>query len=326
MPLISVITPVYNGDKTIRAAIQSVLNQTFSDFELIVINDGSTDSTLEVATSIKDQRLRVFSCPRAGVAVSRNMGIAKASGEYVTFLDADDMWTSDKLEAQLKALQDNPGAAVAYSWTDYIDEAGKFLRHGVHVSAAGYVFPKLLLNNFIENGSNVLIRKDVLREVGLFDESLPAAQDWDLLLRLAYKYNFVAVPVSQILYRVSSRSISTNVFIVEKGYLLATSRAFEKAPESLRRLKKQSNANIYRHLVWRALELPLTPAKIFTAFKFLWKAVINDSSPLQQSLSICMFLFRIIVDILPPKYANLMMRDIATLKFMHKYYNQDEWV
>src|SRR3712207_3352824 len=114
MPLISVIIPVYNGEKTIQETIESVLNQTFPSFELIVINDGSHDSTLDIVSSIKDPRIKVFSYPNAGLSASRNRGISVACGEYVSFIDADDLWTPDKLEAQYKALQANPQAAVAY--------------------------------------------------------------------------------------------------------------------------------------------------------------------------------------------------------------------
>ncbi|MCF3623160.1 glycosyltransferase family 2 protein, partial [Planktothrix agardhii] len=118
MPKISVIIPVYNGEKTIQKTIESVLQQTWQDFELIVINDGSQDATLEILSSIQDPRLRILSYSNAGLASSRNRGITEATGEYISFLDADDLWTPDKLEAQFQALEEHPEAAVAYSWTD----------------------------------------------------------------------------------------------------------------------------------------------------------------------------------------------------------------
>ncbi|MGA9380619.1 MAG: glycosyltransferase family A protein, partial [Phormidium sp.] len=137
MPLISVIIPAFNSEKTIRETIESVLHQTFSDFELIVINDGSTDAILEIVTSIKDPRIKVFSYPNTGVAASRNRGFSHSCGEFIAFLDADDLWTADKLEAQLKALQENPQAAVAYSWMDNIDESGKFFSSSFHITENG---------------------------------------------------------------------------------------------------------------------------------------------------------------------------------------------
>src|SRR5690242_20728341 len=99
-PQISVIIPVYNGERTILETIASVQQQTFSDFELIVINDGSTDRTLELLNSVEDPRLKILSYSNGGLPVARNRGISHATGEFITFIDADDLWTSDKLEAQ----------------------------------------------------------------------------------------------------------------------------------------------------------------------------------------------------------------------------------
>src|SRR5919199_5480676 len=108
MPLISVVIPAYNSEKTIQETIKSVLKQSFKNLELIVIDDGSKDSTFDIVSSFSDSRLRVFSYLNAGVSASRNRGLAKAAGEFISFLDADDLWTPDKLEAQLKALEANP--------------------------------------------------------------------------------------------------------------------------------------------------------------------------------------------------------------------------
>ena len=200
MPLISVVIPVYNGEKTIAETIESVLNQSFSNFEIVVINDGSQDSTLDVIASIQDPRLKIFSHPNAGLSASRNRGISQSSGEFIAFLDADDLWTPDKLEAQLTALQENPNAAVAYSWTDFIDETGQFLADGSHRTANGDVYADLLLFNVLQNGSNPLIRMQALINIGNFDESLPSAEDWDMYLRLAARYHFICVSFPQILY------------------------------------------------------------------------------------------------------------------------------
>lgn len=189
MPLISVVIPVFNGEKTIKETIYSLLKQTFTDFELIIINDGCQDLTVEVISSIQDSRIQVYSYPNAGLAASRNRGINHATGEYITFIDADDLWTPDKLESQFNALKNHPEAAVAYSWTDYIDQSSQFLRRGSHITLNGNIYPHLLVLDFLENGSNPLIRSQAFVEVGYFDESLKAAEDWDMLLRLASHYH-----------------------------------------------------------------------------------------------------------------------------------------
>ncbi|MFB2895267.1 glycosyltransferase [Aerosakkonemataceae cyanobacterium BLCC-F50] len=314
MPLVSVIIPIFNGEKTIRDTIESVINQTFSNWELIAIDDGSQDATLDIVSSIKDSRLKVFSYPNAGAPTSRNRGFSHSEGEFIAFLDADDCWTPDKLEAQLKALQENPDAAVAYSWSDFVDESGSFLRQGSHSTVSGNVYEKLLLADFLDNGSNPLIRRQAFMEVGGFDESLPAGQDWDLYLRLAARYNFVVVPVSQILYRVSANSISSNVMRLESGCLKAIERAFSQAPESLQYLKPYSLANLYKYLTFKILDAPPERHKGLAAARFIWQAIVcdRDRLPKQQ------ILFRILLKIalftlLPSKKAQALIDKSNTL-------------
>jgi len=282
MPIVSVVIPVYNGEKTIRETIDCVLNQSLSDFELLVINDGSKDSTLEIVSKIQDPRLNVFSYPNAGLAATRNRGISLASSDYISFIDADDLWTPDKLEAQLKALQENPQAAVAYSWTDCIDESSQFLRKGGYLTVNGDVYSQLLVVDFLESGSNPLFRKQALIEVGGFDESLTAAEDWDILLRLAARYPFVAVPSPQILYRVSPTSMSANVERQEATCLKVLERAYTQAPASLQYLKKYSMANLYKYLTYKVLEGTPERNKGLIAARFFWEFVSRDRALLRK--------------------------------------------
>jgi len=282
MPLISVIIPVFNSEKTIRETIESVLKQSFTDFELIVVNDGSQDTTLEIIIQIKDPRLKVFSYSNAGVSATRNRGISQATGKYISFLDSDDLWTSDKLESQLKALQANPQAGVAYSWTNYIDESGKFLYSGNKVVLNGNVYEQLLLQNFIESGSNVLIRREALNQVGGFDESLFGPEDWDLLIRLAAKYDFVVVPIPQILYRMSANSVSSSISRQEKASLKVIEKAFTQAPEALQHLKRYSISNLYKYLTFRVLVGSLERQKALTAAYCFWYAVKNNPAMLSH--------------------------------------------
>jgi cellulose synthase/poly-beta-1,6-N-acetylglucosamine synthase-like glycosyltransferase len=307
MSLISVIIPVYNGEKTIQETIESVLNQTFKDFELIVINDGSQDATLEIVERIQDPRLKAFSYTNAGQATSRNRGISHACGEYISFIDADDLWTPDKLEAQLRALQDNPQAAVAYSWTKCIDELGNFSRRGSHISVNGDVHAKLLLIDFIENGSNPLIRAQAIAEVGGFDESMTPSEDRDLWLRLAARYHFVAVPSPQVLYRQSPNSASANILRMEAASLRVIEQAFGQAPEFLQYLKQSSLANIYKGLTFKALEGSLERQRGLTAARLLWNSIKNDPA-LLRSRVILKVLFKIaVVILLPPQQAQALL-------------------
>jgi len=299
MPLISVVIPVFNGEKTIKETIDSVLKQTFTDFELLVINDGSQDLTVEVVEKIQDSRIQLYSYPNAGLAASRNRGIDRSTGEYIAFIDADDLWTPDKLEAQFNALKSHPEAAVAYSWTDYIDEYSQFLGKGGHITVNGNIYPHLLLTDLLENGSNPLIRKQAFIEVGNFDESLRAAEDWDMLLRLAIRYHFIAVSSPQVLYRISSNSMSFNVLQQERESLKVIERAFNQAPESLQYLKKPSLANLYKYLTYKSLEGTPQQKKGLVAARMLSSAVKNDLSLLQAKV-IGKVVFKILVMVLLP--------------------------
>lgn len=305
MPTISVIIPVYNGEKTIKQTIESVLNQTFKDFELLIINDGSQDATLEIIQAINDERIQVFSYQNSGVSASRNRALTKAKGEFISFIDADDLWTPNKLELQLKALQDNPQAAVAYSWSDWIDESGQFLRSGGHITVNGKAYEKLLLRDFIESGSNPLIRKQALDEVGCFEQSVTPAEDWDMWLRLAARYEFVTVEVPQILYRISPNSASFNIVKMEAGSLKVIERVFAQAPESLQDLKRETLASRYNYLTFKALEGNLDRKNGLTAARFLIQALKHDLALLGRTKIMVIVLVKIAVAILLPPQLTL---------------------
>jgi glycosyltransferase involved in cell wall biosynthesis len=298
---ISVVVPAFNADKTILRTVKSVLNQTFIDFELIIVDDGSQDSTSNIISQVKDSRIKLFSYPNAGANVSRNRGIFHASGEYITFLDADDIWTNDKLISQFEALQANSKASVAYSWTDYIDADDNFVVSGTHATKNGDVYNDLLISNFLENGSNPLIRKEALIELGGFDESLKAAQDWDMWLRLADKYEFVAVPKVQILYRISENSTSSNLDRQEKACLTVMNRAYQARQSIKKEALNASFANLYKYLTCRALLMPYSRKKAFTAAKFLHKYFIYDKDRLQRLKFVLTLWLKIIIIVLLPK-------------------------
>jgi glycosyltransferase involved in cell wall biosynthesis len=270
MPVVSVIIPAYNAEKTLLETIRSVIQQTHQNWELIIVDDGSEDSTLEIARGIQDDRVTTLSFANAGASVSRNRGFQQAKGEFIAFLDADDLWTPEKLEVQLSALHDHPEADVAYSWSDCIDEQGAFLRRGGHVTLNGNIYPYLLLYDVLENGSNNLVRRQAVETVKAFDPTLPAGQDWDFYLRLAQRYQFICVPKTQVLYRISTTSMSANFKQLEQGSLTVVNKAFLQAPSELQYLKTSSLENIYRYLIVKALEDTCVRSNAFTALKFLF--------------------------------------------------------
>lgn len=283
MTCISVIIPLYNAESTIQQTVESVLQQTWTDFELIIVDDGSTDASLERLQSIKDERIRVLSYPNAGAAIARNRGLQASTGDCVAFLDADDLWSPDKLEAQFNALNDHPEAAVAHSWTQFIDESGTVLSAGGRPRVKhNDAYRRLLIHNFLDSGSNPLIRRHALIDIGGFDESLSSSQDWDLYLRLAARYPFVTVPHYQIFYRMCSGSISSNIQRQERDALAFIERSYASAPDSLQHLRQATLAHLYRYLTLRGLEgRPSRSESWFTARCF-WKALYYNPSLLRH--------------------------------------------
>ncbi|HBL15032.1 MAG TPA: glycosyl transferase family A, partial [Cyanobacteria bacterium UBA11162] len=163
---------------------------------------------------------------------------------------------------------------------DCIDESGKFSRRGIYFNLNGDVYANLLLCDFLENGSNLLILLQAFKEVGRFDQSLTAAEDWDMWLRLAARYHFVAVSSPQILYRVSASSMSTDVWRLELACLQVIERAFNQAPASLQHLKKYSMANLYKYLAFKVLEGFPQRQRGIAAMRFLGEVIRFDPAML----------------------------------------------
>jgi len=180
-PEISVVIPTFNRAALLPQAIDSVLSQSYTDFELIVVDDGSTDSTQEVLSGY--QGVKYLFQENRGVSAARNLGIRMARGRYICFLDSDDLWLRDKLKEQIRLMRDNPQIKVSY--TDEIwMRRGKRVNQGKrHRKYSGWILPRLLPLCLI-SPSSVMIEKRVFEEVGLFDESLPVCEDYDLWLRI----------------------------------------------------------------------------------------------------------------------------------------------
>lgn len=273
MPTISVIIPAYNAQATIVKTIESIRKQTFRDLEIIIINDGSTDRTLEIVNKIKDSRIKMFNYPNGGVAVARNRGISHAQGEYIAFLDADDFWTIDKLELQLQALNQNPQAGVAYSWTYFWEGENNKCFPSESIYHQGNVYSQLLVNNFLHHGSNPLIRRQAIDSVGFFNPNFPHCADWDYSLRLAAKWNFVVVTKHQIYYRQSSHSMTSKISQIEKQLSEMLAQTYNRVPQKLQHLKRQSQAWIYQYCTQQYLYHGSDASSIKDAMSYLWQAI-----------------------------------------------------
>lgn len=205
MPTVSVVIPTYNRAFVIGDAIRSVLEQTFQDFEIIVVDDGSTDNTAEVVKSFNDDRIRYIRLDKnRGAAAARNVGTRESKGEYIAFLDSDDLWLPTKLEKQLEVFKkSNPGVGVVYC------DIFVLLRHRVYVVKRrdkGHIYSELL-GGAISTPS-LLIRREILKDVGGWDESFPAVQDRELELRISKKYGFEYVDSIEVVVRAFSKGVS----------------------------------------------------------------------------------------------------------------------
>lgn len=274
MPTISVIIPAYNAERTILETIQSVQEQTYADFELLVINDGSTDRTLSIVQTLADSRIKLFTLKNSGVCSARNFGITHAQGNFISFLDADDLWTPDKLELQLNALKKDPEADVVYSWTYFFYEQAGEKIPGHPTFFQGYIYPDLLKENFISSGSNILIRKEAVNRIQGFDSTFPHCADWDFYLRLANQNKFVFVPKHQILYRQSTSSMtSTKLDDVERQLLTMLEKTYQFVPEKHRNLRNYSLAWVYQYCTQQYLQYSIGLKGAKTASQKFLRAV-----------------------------------------------------
>ena len=275
MPQISIIVPAYNAAKTIEETIVAVQKQTFQDWELIIVNDGSTDDTLAVVENITEPKLKIISTENNGVAEARNIGSANAMGTYVAFLDADDLWVKNKLERQLQALEQNPDAVVAYSWTCFMDREGD--SYVYHASSqyryTGNVYARLLVADFIHSGSNTLIRKSALDRVGGFDSKCNGCEDWDMWLRLSAIGDFVVVPQHQIMYRRAFGSTTSDVKKMYRQAIFAIDKAYQAAPKHLQPLRRQTEANLHMYTASLYLQHGVDTFQARQAGKHLKKSV-----------------------------------------------------
>jgi len=199
LPRVSVIIPTYNRSRMLKEAIDSVLSQDYPHFELVVVDDGSTDATAELLQAY-GQDLVVIRQPNRGVSAARNAGIAAASGRYIAFLDSDDLWLPQKLTRQVRFFNQYPDALVCQTEEIWMRN-GRRVNPGLrHRKLSGMIFePSLHL--CLISPSAVMIRRSLFRAVGRFDENLPACEDYDLWLRVGSRHPVYLIPEAGIIKR-----------------------------------------------------------------------------------------------------------------------------
>ena len=253
--LVSAIIPTHNRSRLLNRSINSVLNQTYSAVDCIVIDDGSTDNTTEVIDEIKDDRLIFFSHKsNKGASAARNTGIRNSNGEFIAFLDDDDEWLPTKLEKQVEILRNLPSKiGMVYCWMDYFENGKLIYEH--HPKLRGSVFLEVLETQRLGGCPTLLVRKEVFDKIGLFDESLPRGNDGDFIRRVCREYEVDLVP--EVLVKVhvdhGKKRISENDkvgllnhIISQKHKLKVFRRELENFPLIRNRILKDIGDSYYR--------------------------------------------------------------------------------
>ena len=192
--MISVIIPTYNRAPFLKKAIESVLSQTYQDFELIVVDDGSKDETSRLISSYKS-RIEYIKQENRGPGSARNLGISTAQRDFIVFLDSDDWWDKDKLSVQLKEMQENPIYSVSHTQEIWYKDGRLLNQKKKHRKFHGYIFDKCL-PLCVVSMSTAMIRRELFDRIGLFDESMACCEDYDFWLRTSVNHKFLLIDKS----------------------------------------------------------------------------------------------------------------------------------
>lgn len=237
-PLVTVVVPCFNAARTLSRTLQSAQEQTYQNIEILIVDDGSTDPTHEIATKFaaNEPRARVLMQPNSGVAAARNLGIAHARGEYIAPLDSDDLWAPKKVELQVKKIVSGPSIGLVYAWFDNINDDDEIIPGGSRARYEGHVLSDLCTIDFVGNGSNPLMRTSAVREVGGYDPGLRAqsaegCEDWKLAIQLAERHQFAVVPKILVGYRHSRGNMSDRVSTMVRSARLVAAEVTMRHPE-----------------------------------------------------------------------------------------------
>jgi GT2 family glycosyltransferase len=289
-PTVSVVLPTFNRARLLRQAVGSVLRQSYGDFELIVVDDGSSDDTGAVVAAMGDARLRCLVQPHRGISSAMNAGVRAARGRYVARLDSDDLWAADLLSTLVPVLERDPGAAAAYGKGQAFDAAGRALPH---LQGGPGRFPGETLRSLVFDDCTcniaLLARRACLEEVGLYDEELAANEDWDIWLRVArrgHRFVFVDRVLAYVRWHDGNLTGTRSSHFAE--VLAARTRPLDKLfadpdlPAAIRAERSAAYANVYLFRGARWLEAG-QPRR---ALRELWHSVRASDSPLTALLRI----------------------------------------
>ncbi|NJL09984.1 MAG: glycosyltransferase family 2 protein [Calothrix sp. SM1_7_51] len=262
-PLITIIMPAYNAANYLSETIESVLNQSVIDWELLIIDDGSTDKTAQIALKYSqiDSRIKVISQSNQGVSVTRNTGIKQSQSEFIAFIDADDKWFIDKLERHIHHFTEDVKLGISFAKVEFLNSEGQStgkIAKGILTQLQPHHF---LYENPTMTVSNLVVRKEVFTEIGDFDSNMNYAEDLDFLLRVMCNSTWKIEGINQVLmgYRTVDSGLSSKLYSMELGWQNLISKATIYAPELVNQHYYSAQSCHLRYLARRAFRLRLSP-------------------------------------------------------------------
>ncbi|MEM9669061.1 MAG: glycosyltransferase family A protein [Pseudomonadota bacterium] len=266
-PSVSVVMPVYNTSKYVRSAVESVLAQSFSDFELLIIDDGGTDDSVEQCREFNDDRIIILSQKNRGLAGARNTGIRNARGEFVALLDSDDLWEPAKLQHHIDHLRNRPDVGVSYAASHMIDEDGALLRVTQRPKLKGVTAADIFQRNPVGNGSAPVIRKAVFDDIAFmnserdefdyFDESFRQSEDIECWCRIALTtdWSFEGIEGAHTRYRINEGGLSANVIRQFEAWERVRDRVKKINPGFAKSFAHRAEAYQLRYLARRCVRM-----------------------------------------------------------------------
>lgn len=265
-PKVSIILPTYNRAKLVKRATNSVLRQTYTNWELIVVDGPSTDDTYGVVKSFDDPRIRYIRIPKRGVGLARNIGIKLSKGELIAFIDSDAVWLPEKLEDQVKVICETDDK-VAGVYTGYVVFYPRGVIKVIMPRHQGFIFKELLHYNCVGTVSTVLIKKKHLFEVGLFDPEIQYGEDWDLWLKISQRYEWKAL-----------NKILVYDFVYESGLSMDTTKVLQGWKAIARKWMKYSYIMALRYCYYSIISkfFKLSLTSLTDVAKLVGKVLVSQ--------------------------------------------------
>lgn len=255
-PAFSIITPVFNAGVYLVRTVESALRQTYSDFELILVDDGSTDDAIDGVLRLRDPRIRVLKQANQGAPSACNSGLNASRGAYIALLDQDDLWSAEHLARHLETFHRHPEVDLTFAWTAYIGEVDQDLGLPVRRWSGQITFDELLVDNVIGATSSAVIRRAAIEKAGGFDPRLLLIYDLDLFLRILRlrPANALAIPEVLTFYRRHSLQMSQDWRALRMDWKALLGKFCSMSPKDTAHLRLKADVNMTRYCAFLAYE------------------------------------------------------------------------